>query len=91
MQLLDHNQEGVFDQDSRCRDEDEAVSRAVYVLVVGAERGAGHLQVGVGGARHEPEPDAWKSNWHLKEENVLRMINATGIIQYRIRNLLVYS
>ena len=52
------SRERVFDQASRCRDEDEAVSGAVDVLVVGAERGARHLQVGVGGARHEPEPDA---------------------------------
>ena len=59
MQLMDHiKREGVFDQASRCRDEDEAVSCAVNVLVVGAERGAGHLEVGVGGARHKPEPDA---------------------------------
>ena len=37
-------------------DEDEAVAGAVDVLVVGAERGAGHLQVRVSRARHEPKP-----------------------------------
>ena len=37
-------------------DEDEAVAGAVDVLVVGAERGARHLQVRVSRARHEPKP-----------------------------------
>ena len=47
--------------------------------MVGAEGGAGHLQVGVSGARHKPEP-----MYNVTRENVINISNFVEIHCLRI-------